>query len=436
MTGKIKIYEQGTSTHPGDLITEEPFECYKNTWHDIKMSEPVPIFGDEDIWVSCEVTHDCGEYPAGMDPSCNYPGKGDWITLGSGWNEVSIYGFHCDWNLWAGLGPLTGYPFSYIKPGTQDINVTVENCGTFPELDLNCSAKLYEYITNCTNGTLVYEDSVTDINLNKPLGGTEILNFNNYYFAEEGTNMLNLNMPNENDDIPDNNEKIFGIIVDDSSPYSVHKLNPASPDGYNGWYVKDVWVTIDAVDPIINCSWGSGIKEIRYKIGNGNWMNKQGDQCTFIIDEDGEDILVQYYAIDWVENEEEINSFTINMDQTEPDIDFIYEFSGNYIEGWDFAFTATATDETSGMSRVEFFLNDLIQDTIYGPGPTYQWVFKYNGDLNIIVKAIGYDSAGNFATDVIVDPENIDYSQKQLKSTKQTQIISKSLIKILCNLEI
>jgi hypothetical protein len=248
--------------------------------------------------------------------------------------------------------------------------------------------------------------------------------------------MLNLNMPNEDDDIPENNEKIFGIIVDDSSPYSIHSLYPATPDGENGWYVKDVRVTINAYDPLINCSWGSGIKEIWYKIGNGNWINKPGDRCTFIVDEDGEDLLVQYYAIDMVENEEEINSFTIDIDQTNPDIQLEYNIiGGNYIEGWDFVFTATATDATSGMSHVEFFLNDLLQDTIYGPGPTYEWGFKYHGDLEIIVKVIGYDMAGNFESDEIKDPKNKDNSQKQSIIPSEIHVIRKSLTKILCNLE-
>jgi hypothetical protein len=105
------------------------------------------------------------------------------------------------------------------------------------------------------------------------------------------------------------------------------------------------------------------------------------------------------------------------MDQKDPDINLEYEVIGdNTKQGWDFVFTATANDATSGMSHVEFFLNDLLQDTIYGPGPTYEWGFTYNGDLNIVVKATGYDMAGNFASDEIDNPKNKDDNQLQSKS--------------------
>jgi hypothetical protein len=33
--------------------------------------------------------------------------------------------------------------------------------------------------------------------------------------------------------------------------------------------------------------------------------------------------------------------------------------------------------------------------TEYGPGTTFEWVFKYHGDLEIIVKVIGYDMVGD-----------------------------------------
>ena len=71
------------------------------------------------------------------------------------------------------------------------------------------------------------------------------------------------------------------------------------------------------------------------------------------------------------------------MNQTNPNIKLDYELVGsNYIESWDFVFTAKASDITSGMSHVEFFLNDLLQDTIYGPD------LLLSGVLNIMVVLI------------------------------------------------
>ena len=44
-------------------------------------------------------------------------------------------------------------------------NFIAENNGTFPELDLTCSIDLYEHVTNCSNGTLIYEEFIDDIDL-------------------------------------------------------------------------------------------------------------------------------------------------------------------------------------------------------------------------------------------------------------------------------
>jgi len=439
MSGKVKIYEHGTSTKPGDLIREQAFVCYEADWHEIPLDEPVYITGDEDIWVSIEVTHAAGQYPAAMDAMCNYPGKGDWIYLSS-WVEVSIYGFNTDWLIRAGVEPGTGPGGMkvYIQPSTQDIEGLASNLGTFPELDLTCWAEIYEYITNCTYGTLVYEDNITDIYLDTPLGGTELLIFKDYNFAEEGPYGLFLSMPDENDDIPKNNDIVWGIGVDDTPPIIEYWINPSTPDGQNGWYVSDVEMSFYAWDPSIGCGYpGSGVKEIKYKIDGGTTQTIPNNVGTFIIDIDKDNLPIEFWAVDNVGNEGIHHTITIDMDQTDPDINLIYEIiGGNALQGWDFVFTATATDATSGMSHVEFYLNDLLQDTIYGPGPTYEWEFTYNGNLNIVVKATGYDMAGNFASDEIVDPENIDSNQLQSKSAKETKIMAMEINKIFYNLRL
>ncbi|UCF49774.1 MAG: hypothetical protein JSU91_08495, partial [Thermoplasmatales archaeon] len=99
------------------------------------------------------------------------------------------------------------------------------------------------------------------------------------------------------------------------------------------------------------------------------------------------------------------NSFTIDMDQTIPEMFFSYKVTGgNKITGWEFTFTVTATDETSGMAYVEFYLNGLIQETVSGPGPDYHWIIKLPDGVNMTIKAIAYDIAGNFNSDEIDDP--------------------------------
>ena len=114
------------------------------------------------------------------------------------------------------------------------------------------------------------------------------------------------------------------------------------------------------------------------------------------------DGLIEFYAIDFAENQEEIKSYCcIDIDQLPPDINISYEINGNPLQGWDILISVEVTDNCSGsggMGRVEFYLNENLQDTVTGPGPIYQWGFKYHGGLKITV-GVSYccDNAGNCA---------------------------------------
>jgi hypothetical protein len=422
MNGRVIIYDQGTSTTPGEMLYEQDFSITPHGWHDIILTEPVDIDGGKDMWVSIECTHSSGQYPAGCDGSQNYPGKGDWIYLDS-WMEISIYGFSLDWNIWAGIGP-GGGPGGikvYLQPGTQDIEGIASNLGTFPELDLTCWAEIYEYITDPENGTLLYEDNITNIDLDEPLGGTQTLIFDDFNFANEGIYGLFLNMPDENDDIPSNNAEKWGIGIDDTDAVSSHTLDPVDPDGDNDWYVSDVEVTLTAYDPeVLGVS--SGVKEIKYKVDGGTTQTIYGDEGSFIVDTDKDNLPIEYWAIDNVNNEETHHTFTIDMDQTDPIIDMVYEWIINPGSdgGWLMIFNVTANDATSGMNRVRFLLNGVEQDVVSGPGPEYSWSFVYHGGLKITITAEGYDWAGNMAYDEIVDPEGLNVNTNSQKLVQKT----------------
>ena len=408
MSGRVIIYGQGTSTHPGDMITEQPFSCYEADWHEIPLDELVPISGDEDIWISIEVTHAAGQTPAAMDASNNYPGKGDWIYLNS-WIEVSTYGFYTDWLIRAGVG-YHWTPSIYIQPGTQEIKGLATNLGTFPELDFTCYAEIYDYIDDPENGTLLYEDNITNIDLDEPLGGTQALVFDDFNFAREGIYVLSLDMSNINDDYPKNNKDKLIVLVDDTKPVTTHALDPATPDGDNGWYVSDVEVTLDAYDPFAH-DVASGVEMIKYTIDGGTTQKIYGNHGEFVIDTDKENLPIEYWAIDHVGNEESHHTFTIDMDQTPPSIDLIYSWEDGPNPGkgpWRMIFTATASDETSQMNYVRFLINNVEQNIVPGPGPEYVWDFLYYGGLYLEIIAEAYDKAGNMNYDEIIDPENFN----------------------------
>jgi hypothetical protein len=160
---------------------------------------------------------------------------------------------------------------------------------------------------------------------------------------------------------------------DNTPPVTTHNLNPPEPDGLNGWYVSNVSVTLNATDDF------SGVKEIRYTINGGVEQVIHGDNGSFIIDKDGNDILIVYWAIDnWGNEEKPHNWFTVDIDQTEPNVDISYEYHYDKNFGYFFIFTTWATDYMSGMNYVEFYRNNQLMKTVYGPGPEYVWNCEYS----------------------------------------------------------
>jgi hypothetical protein len=375
--------------------------------------------GFEDDMAYLLTAEDHGWSVMGDIPYLGYP---RWSSSQDIWGEE----YDLAWKLYCYGCPFPPYCI-YIQPGTENIEAIVANWGTFPELDLVCNAQIWEYITDPENGKKVFEENETDIDLETPLGGEEQLDFGQFTFAYEGRYGLFLSMPDDNDDFPKSNEMWKGICVDNTLPISTHTLDPPEPDGENGWYVNDIEVTLQAYDPISN-DVSSGVKEIGYCI-NGDCETIPGNYGTFLITEEheGGDVLVEYWAIDHVGNEEVRHMFFIDMDQTRPTIDLTYEVTGgNPYKGWDLLFTATAYDTASGMDRVEFFLGEIWQETIEGPGPTYEWDFTYHGGLNIVVRVDGYDIAGNMASDHIENPEGFSYNQN---SQQQSQSHTSSYFK-------
>ena len=190
------------------------------------------------------------------------------------------------------------------------------------------------------------------------------------------------------DQFPDN-VTVTGLAIpygydDTTPPVTTHNLDPPEPDGCNGWYVSNVSVTLNATDDF------SGIKEIRYTVNGGVEQIIPGNNGSFIIDEDGNDILIVYWAIDnWGNEEKPHNWFTVDIDQTVPDI-CLYDDIINKGHGWEFLIGAIAIDKTSGMEKVEFYVNSEYQGTIFGIGPEYEWLYLYPGKTNDTFKIRGF----------------------------------------------
>ena len=209
--------------------------------------------------------------------------------------------------------------------------------------------------------------------------------------------------------IPSTGSMVFNN--DTTPPVSSHELCPATPDGENGWYASDIEVTLNAMDDM------SGVKAIKYKIGSGSW--KSIDQTvpgsptlcvTVIIDVDGSDLLTEYYAVDYAGNEEEVKSFVIKIDRT-PSYGIVTDKNAGFHK-IKFTVTVDASDETSGINRVEFWWDDELQHIDYEP--PYEWIFttshsKEKGTLPILpimYPFYVYDNAGNVGDSVGDNPVN------------------------------
>jgi len=214
------------------------------------------------------------------------------------------------------------------------------------------------------------------------------------------------------------------------APHSwVEEIDPPEPDGKNGWYVSDVAITICAEDPQIQPGIpGSGVCGFNVRINGGQTQTILGDCITFVIEEDGNDIIIEYCAFDCVDNIEPCHSLEIDMDQTAPDVAISYELvGGNKWTGWDFEFIIEAVDTTSGMNRVEIYLNGELIKILNGSGP-YYWTLKLPEGENNTIKAIAYDNAGNSAYDEITNPTcSINIFSKNLQISNIKRNLHRSL---------
>ena len=173
---------------------------------------------------------------------------------------------------------------------------------------------------------------------------------------------------------------ISNFINDTTPPVTNISFDPPEPDGLNGWYISNVTVTLNATDDI------SGVKEIHYRIAEGEWKSHTGDFLVFILDQDCLMGEIEFYSVDNAGNQEEIKSVYIKIDQLQPER-LTWELRYNPKGGWYLSITINATDYCNPIQRIEFYFNEVLQETIVGPGPYYVWEIQLF--FNAIFRVIG-----------------------------------------------
>jgi parallel beta-helix repeat protein len=175
-------------------------------------------------------------------------------------------------------------------------------------------------------------------------------------------------------------------------PITTISTNPSGPNGDNGWYISTINVKLKAKDNSI-----FGIKAIYYRVNGGEWKNHSGGVVNFVLDYNclinGS---IEYYAVDYAGNQEEINVvYGIDIDQLPPEIEVKIEAYKENLR-WFVKFTIIAEDSCSGLDRVEFFINDGLQEIIEGSGPEYIFIIQWSKSLrNHVFYFYCYDRAGN-----------------------------------------
>ena len=170
------------------------------------------------------------------------------------------------------------------------------------------------------------------------------------------------------------------MILDDTTPpVTTHTFTPEVPDGENDWYISDVLIELDATDE------GSGVNATYYKINQDDEWAKYTD--VLIVTED-DYYSLYYYSVDNAGNTEDVKGpYDFKIDQTGP---IIVEFLVEQIEVDKYQLIIDAEDDTSGIAKVEFYIND----ELYGIVSEYPWEIIYTGLLPLKVDAIAFNHAG------------------------------------------
>ncbi len=170
---------------------------------------------------------------------------------------------------------------------------------------------------------------------------------------------------------------------DSNPPVTTCSLDPPTPNGENGYYVSNVTAILNATDD-------SGVNITYYRLYGEEWQIYNN---PFVISEDGNDILIEFYSIDTIGNIEEIKSKSIDIDKTPPNVTFEWDIGGD--NGQKIIIFTFNSNETSGVDRVEMYINDGLWATVEGSGPEYVFEMEWpNAFKNVIITFIIYDRAG------------------------------------------
>jgi parallel beta-helix repeat protein len=198
----------------------------------------------------------------------------------------------------------------------------------------------------------------------------------------------------------------FRIQHDVTPPVTTHEFGGVM--GENNWFIGAVTVTLTAVDD------SAGVASTTYKLDAGTWTPYIG---AFLITGDAAAHSLSYYSVDKVGNTESVKEATLKIDRTKPTINLTVEKTG--LSKW--LLTANVHDNTSGIARVEFYLDGILLGN--KTASPYEWNCTTKGTAQAIV----YDNAGNNAVSAAVPVSQSVDGQSQ-SSSSTSVLVSKNTI--------
>jgi len=190
----------------------------------------------------------------------------------------------------------------------------------------------------------------------------------------------------------------FTFKIDKTKPVTAHTITGIT--GTNSWYISSATITLTAMDPSrpflptnspapVQSGGPSGINATYYKIDAGAWTKYT---VPFTVTVDGSH-TISYYSVDNAGNVEGTKGpFPFKIDKTAPTINLTVTALNPLKTKW--LLEADVYDATSGVTKVEFYMDNVLLGTIHFPGP-FNWTYQGDGK---VASAIVYDNAGNWAS--------------------------------------
>jgi hypothetical protein len=131
--------------------------------------------------------------------------------------------------------------------------------------------------------------------------------------------------------------------ADSTPPETTAEMNPAGPDGENGWYKNPVTVTLSATDT------RPGVETTFYSLDGGTTWETY--TAPFVVSQDGKN-NVKFYSVDNAGNTEQILTLDpINLDQNRPGINIEGLAEEYYLDDETITVNYTVSDNISGVNN-------------------------------------------------------------------------------------